>query len=167
MLAGMSSTGFAVQTSVGSWINRSVAVSGNGISVINGDGVSGNPTFSLSIGTGSTQVAAGNHNHDHATLTNLNSTSYTHLSAVNATDLTDAGDTDLHYHSSDRNRANHTGSQAISTVTGLQTALDGKSPTSHNHSGVYSPVGHAHTTTEIEAFLKISLSSVPLYFSMS
>jgi microcystin-dependent protein len=31
--------------------------------VSNGDGVSGNPTVSLSIGTGATQVAAGNHTH--------------------------------------------------------------------------------------------------------
>jgi hypothetical protein len=31
-------------------------------------------------------------------------------------------------------RANHTGSQAISTVTGLQAAIDGKSSTSHTHS---------------------------------
>lgn len=30
-------------------------------------------------------------------------------------------------------RANHSGSQAISTVTGLQTALDGKAATSHTH----------------------------------
>jgi len=32
-------------------------------------------------------------------------------------------------------RANHTGSQTISTVTGLQAALDGKAATSHTHSG--------------------------------
>tara|TARA_R110000772_G_scaffold268565_2_gene396217 strand:- start:1739 stop:4273 length:2535 start_codon:yes stop_codon:yes gene_type:complete len=31
-------------------------------------------------------------------------------------------------------RANHTGEQAISTVTGLQTAIDGKSSTAHTHS---------------------------------
>jgi hypothetical protein len=31
-------------------------------------------------------------------------------------------------------RANHTGAQAISTVTGLQTAIDGKSSTAHTHS---------------------------------
>lgn len=61
------------------------------------------------------------------------------ISDVNASDLSDGGDTILHYHSSDRNRANHTGTQAISTVSGLQTALDGKSATSHNHSGVYEP----------------------------
>lgn len=36
-------------------------------------------------------------------------------------------------------RANHTGTQAISTVTGLQVALDGKSSTDHNHTGVYEP----------------------------
>jgi hypothetical protein len=32
-----------------------------------------------------------------------------------------------------RSRANHTGTQAISTVDGLQTALDGKAATSHTH----------------------------------
>lgn len=31
------------------------------------------------------------------------------------------------------NRSNHTGSQAISTVTGLQSALDGKAATNHTH----------------------------------
>lgn len=31
-------------------------------------------------------------------------------------------------------RANHTGSQAISTITGLQSALDGKASSSHTHS---------------------------------
>ena len=33
----------------------------------------------------------------------------------------------------DRSRGNHTGTQAIGTVTGLQAALDGKAPTSHTH----------------------------------
>lgn len=33
----------------------------------------------------------------------------------------------------DRDRTNHTGEQAISTVTGLQTALDGKAALSHIH----------------------------------
>ena len=60
--------GLIVRTGSGTVTGRSVAVSGNGISVSNGDGVSGNPTFSLSIGTGSTQVSAGNHAHsDYAT----------------------------------------------------------------------------------------------------
>lgn len=48
------------------------------------------------------------------------------ISDTNATDLTDNGDTTLHYHASDRDRTNHTGAQAISTITGLQTSLDSK-----------------------------------------
>ena len=48
------------------------------------------------------------------------------ISDTNATDLTDSGDTTLHYHASDRDRTNHTGVQTISTITGLQTALDNK-----------------------------------------
>lgn len=39
------------------------------------------------------------HNHDHATLTNLNSATHTHLTAANHTDLTDGGETTLHKHS--------------------------------------------------------------------
>lgn len=48
------------------------------------------------------------------------------ISDANVTDLTDSGDTTLHYHTSDRDRTNHTGTQAIATVSGLQTALDNK-----------------------------------------
>ena len=39
------------------------------------------------------------------------------ISDVNATDLTDGGDSSLHYHSTDRNRANHTGTQSADTLT--------------------------------------------------
>lgn len=63
------------------------------------------------------------------------------ISDTNATDLTDGGDSSLHYHSSDRDRANHTGSQAISTVSGLQTALDSKL--------VSSDIANFETTTEL------------------
>jgi len=37
----------------------------------------------------------------------------------------------------------------IGQVTGLQTALDGKASTGHNHNGVYSPVGHGHAVSDI------------------
>lgn len=40
-----------------------------------------------------------------------------------------ANDTDANL----KNRANHTGTQAISTVTNLQTTLDGKAASSHTH----------------------------------
>lgn len=72
---------------------------------------------------------------DHASLNNLNSTNYTHLTAANHTDLTDAGASTLHYHASDRDRANHTGTQATSTIVGLgdslsnhRTLINGKEP---------------------------------------
>lgn len=39
----------------------------------------------------------------------------------NISDLSDYGDTDLHYHAADRNRANHTGTQNASTVAVVDT----------------------------------------------
>ena len=47
---------------------------------------------------------------------------YYHLSLANFTDLTDSGNTTLHYHSDDRNRANHTGTQLLSTISDAGTA---------------------------------------------
>lgn len=70
-LAGFSGTGFAVRTASDTWAQRSITTSGDGISISNGDGVAGNPTISLSIGSGSTQVAAGDHNHSLDTLSNV------------------------------------------------------------------------------------------------
>lgn len=55
-----------------------------------------------------TEKSSTSHNHDHATLTNLNSASYTHLTSTQATDLTDSGDSTLHYHAADRVDANQT-----------------------------------------------------------
>ena len=39
------------------------------------------------------------------------------ISDINATGLTGAGDSSLHYHSTDRARANHTGTQTLSTIS--------------------------------------------------
>ena len=38
------------------------------------------------------------------------------ISDTNATDLTDSGESSLHYHSSDRNRSNHTGTQSADSI---------------------------------------------------
>jgi len=43
-----SGTGFQVKTSSTAITNRSIAVTGNGLSITNGDGISGNPTIALS-----------------------------------------------------------------------------------------------------------------------
>jgi len=57
---------------------------------------------------------------NHADLQNINTASYTHLSATNHTDLTDGGDSTLHYHATDRDSANFTGT----TWTDLTDAGD-------------------------------------------
>lgn len=46
---------------------------------------------------------------NHADLQNLNTASFTHLTSTQATDLTDGGDSVLHFHSSDRALDNATG----------------------------------------------------------
>jgi len=47
---------------------------------------------------------------------------YYHLTSAQHTDLTDGGDSTLHYHSSDRDRANHTGTQLASTISDFNEA---------------------------------------------
>lgn len=46
-LEALDSTGFPVRTGTSTWTQRSVAVSGDGLSITNGNGVSGNPTLSV------------------------------------------------------------------------------------------------------------------------
>jgi hypothetical protein len=62
------------------------------------------------VGSSLTDLATRNH----ADLQNINTATYTHLSATNATDLTDGGDSTLHYHASDRTYADN----AITTHAG-------------------------------------------------
>ncbi len=71
---------------------------------------------------------------DHATLSNLNSASYSHLTGAQLASLTGGSDTSLHFHSADRDRANHTGTQTASTIsdftTAVQQVVTGSSPSS-------------------------------------
>jgi hypothetical protein len=46
-LEALSSTGIPVRTATDTWVQRSLVTSGSGVSVTNGDGVSGNPTISI------------------------------------------------------------------------------------------------------------------------
>jgi hypothetical protein len=59
----------------------------------------------------------------HTSLTNLNSSSYSHLTATEKDDLTDSGNSILHYHSTDRDRSNHTGTQTADTISDFETAV--------------------------------------------
>jgi len=49
------------------------------------------------------------------------------ISDVNATDLTDGGDSTLHYHASDRDRSNHTGTQTAATISDFDTEVSNNS----------------------------------------
>lgn len=51
---------------------------------------------------------------------------YYHLTSAQHTDLTDAGDSALHFHSTDRARANHTGTQTASTISDFSAAADAR-----------------------------------------
>jgi hypothetical protein len=45
------------------------------------------------------------------------------ITDVNATDLTDGGDSTLHYHTTDRSRANHTGTQTAATISDFAASV--------------------------------------------
>lgn len=62
---------------------------------------------------------------NHAALGNLNSQNYTHLTAIQATDLTDGGSSGSHYHATDRDRSNHTGFQPASSIGDFTQAVQG------------------------------------------
>lgn len=59
----------------------------------------------------------------HVSLSNLNSATYTHLTSTQANGLTSNNNTTLHYHSADRDRANHTGTQTASTISDFTAAV--------------------------------------------
>jgi predicted deacylase len=71
---------------------------------------------------------------DHTLLQNLNSSSYTHLTSSQAQGLTSNADTVLHFHSSDRDRANHTGTQTSDTISDFASAVQASST---NNAGFY------------------------------
>lgn len=60
---------------------------------------------------------------NHAALGNLNSDSYTHLTALQAQGLATGFNTALHYHASDRDRANHSGTQVAATISDFFVAV--------------------------------------------
>jgi hypothetical protein len=77
------------------------------------------------------------------------------LTQTQATDLTDSGSSDLHYHSSDRARANHTGTQPSSTISDFTAAVQAVS-SSANHATLnnlsWLVSGHTGTLNTIPAF---------------
>lgn len=74
------------------------------------------------------------------------------ISDVNATDLTDGGDSTLHIHSADRARANHTGTQPASTISDFNTAADAR---------ITAQKGTANGLATLGADSKIPTSQLP------
>ena len=66
------------------------------------------------------------------------------ISDLNVTDLTGSGDTNLHYHSTDRNRVNHTGTQPASTISDFDTEVANNTTVSANTSA-----RHTHSNKTI------------------
>lgn len=79
--------------------------------------------------SGPTVTPAATNTQDHSFLSNLNSTSYSHLTALQLSSLTGAGDSVLHYHVADRDRANHTGTQTSNTISDFASAVAANTPT--------------------------------------
>lgn len=60
---------------------------------------------------------------DHALLSNLNSSGYSHPTGAQLGQLIGGTDTTLHFHAADRDRANHTGTQTSATISDFTTAV--------------------------------------------
>lgn len=77
----------------------------------------------VTAGTWNGTALGANYVPDHGNLNNMNTASYYHLTQANHTDLTDSGDSTLHYHATDRSRANHTGTQTAATISDFDTEV--------------------------------------------
>ncbi len=71
------------------------------------------------------------------------------ISDVNATDLTDSGDSSLHFHSSDRDRSNHTGTQTASTISDFDTSVSSNASVTANTAKV-SADGSIDTHSDVD-----------------
>jgi microcystin-dependent protein len=96
-----------------------------------------NTAYNANFGTGNTDVARGD-------------ASYLKADTYTQTEINNALATNS---TNDRARANHTGEQAISTVTGLQTALDAKEATANK--------GVANGYASLDGNTQVPLSQIP------
>ena len=72
-------------------------------------------------GSNITDIVTRNHN-DTSSKQGGTTNEYYHLTSAHHTSLTTNVDSTIHYHSSDRDRANHTGTQLLATISDAGTA---------------------------------------------
>ncbi len=112
---------------------------------------------------------------DHAQLSNLNSANYSHLTSSQKSDLTDSGDSTLHYHATDRRRSNHTGTQSAATISDFEASvlsivgnttdhslLQNTEWTSSGHTGTVSTIPGFNSSGEAEELARTGTGSVVL-----
>ena len=140
-IAGLSTNGFLVRIAAGSASTRSILGTSGQIAIADGDGVAGNPVVSL-IDTGVTASTYGAGDTvpvvqidakgrivsvtDTPISILLSAVSDLSISATDLNSLDDGADSTLHFHASDRARANHTGSQTASTISDFSSAADAR-----------------------------------------
>ena len=113
-------------------------------------------TFISKVGSSLTDIET----RPHSALQDVLGSGSHHLSATEHTDLTDAGDSALHFHSTDRDRANHTGTQLLATISdaGNSAGLDVGTTAGTVCAGDDYRLGGGATFTQYEA----NLGSVPV-----
>lgn len=82
------------------------------------------------------------------------------ISDVNAADLTDAGDSLLHSHSTDRARANHTGTQLAATISDLQATISANAAVVANTAKVTYPAADSAKVAFISVTQAVDLDTI-------
>jgi len=91
-----------------------------------------------------------------------NGATYGRLTNTQITDLTDAEDSALHYHSTDRARANHTGTQTASTISDFDTEVSNNTDVAANTAARHSAITIADTASLDLSLTGQALSGVVL-----
>jgi hypothetical protein len=142
------------------------AIGGGTGTVVSVNNVDPDGSGNVELTPGDIGAADASHTHSAATTTDpgfMSASDKTKLDSIASGATANSPDATL------LNRANHTGTQEISTVNGLQTALDGKASAVHTHASTTSPTSKQpwmarlihHTRIQPQTFLIRLLPDAP------
>lgn len=100
-----------------------------------------------------TALTTRNHN-DLQNIAGGASNDYSHLTAAQNTSLTGSADTTLHFHSSDRARSNHTGTQTVSTISDITASI--YTPTLFNTTNLSSSTAYSCQYIKVGTIVTVS-----------